>query len=113
MHEGAMCQGPTMVNICSPSPSLNATLRGINAKVLSYLLQPENKHYICVTYGERRTTRVSRNHMGKLLDGRLRSEDEFYDYDDVRLIFNYSRLHWMLVIWTCSHRPVCLYSMQW
>ncbi|KAG8215417.1 hypothetical protein J3R82DRAFT_9025 [Butyriboletus roseoflavus] len=33
--------------------------RGTNAKVLSYLLQPENKHYMCMTKenGERRTTR--------------------------------------------------------
>jgi len=33
--------------------------RGTNAKVLSYLLQPENKHYMCMTQenGERRTTR--------------------------------------------------------
>ncbi|KAH0834182.1 hypothetical protein J3R83DRAFT_11491 [Lanmaoa asiatica] len=32
--------------------------RGTNAKVLSYLLQPENKHYMCMTKesGERRTT---------------------------------------------------------
>ncbi|KAN0080270.1 hypothetical protein V8E55_009836 [Tylopilus felleus] len=32
--------------------------RGTNAKVLSYLLQPENKYYMCVTHknGERRTT---------------------------------------------------------
>ncbi|KAG8217925.1 hypothetical protein J3R82DRAFT_6091 [Butyriboletus roseoflavus] len=32
--------------------------RGTNAKVLSYLLQPENKHYMCITKekGERRTT---------------------------------------------------------
>ncbi|KAI9463492.1 hypothetical protein HD554DRAFT_1319253 [Boletus coccyginus] len=32
--------------------------RGTNAKVLSYLLQPENKHYMCMTQenGERRTT---------------------------------------------------------
>ena len=33
--------------------------RGTNAKVLSYLLQPENKRYMCMTHknGERRTTR--------------------------------------------------------
>ncbi|KAG9309802.1 hypothetical protein JVU11DRAFT_10178 [Chiua virens] len=33
--------------------------RGTNAKVLSYLLQPENNHYLCMTHenGERRTTR--------------------------------------------------------
>ena len=32
--------------------------RGTNAKVLSYLLQPENKHYMCITRenGERRGT---------------------------------------------------------
>jgi len=32
--------------------------RGTNAKVLSYLLQPENKHYMCMAQdtGERRTT---------------------------------------------------------
>ncbi|KAF8439804.1 hypothetical protein L210DRAFT_3540380 [Boletus edulis BED1] len=32
--------------------------RGTNAKVLSYLLQPENNHYLCITHenGERRTT---------------------------------------------------------
>ncbi|KAI9463498.1 hypothetical protein HD554DRAFT_1319024 [Boletus coccyginus] len=32
--------------------------RGTNAKLLSYLLQPENKHYMCMTQenGERRTT---------------------------------------------------------
>lgn len=33
--------------------------RGTNAKVLSYLLQPENKHYMCMARenGERRSTR--------------------------------------------------------
>ena len=33
--------------------------RGTNAKVLLYLLQPENNHYMCMTHenGERRTTK--------------------------------------------------------
>ena len=33
--------------------------RGTNAKVLSYLLQPESNHYMCMTHenGERRTTK--------------------------------------------------------
>ncbi|KAF8127615.1 hypothetical protein EV363DRAFT_1513903 [Boletus edulis] len=45
---------PLHITQCDPDHQ-----RGTNAKVLSYLLQPENKYYMCTTHenGKRRTTR--------------------------------------------------------